>query len=152
MWSKKTVSDEEIIEACNNSQTMAEAASKFDFHYNTFRRRAKKIGCYKTNQGGRGKTKNRPVVYETSEILDGKVPWFQPNKLKKRLVREGVLAYECKVCGISEWKGSKLSLELDHIDGNSRDHRLENLRLLCPNCHSQTPTFRGRNIKTKNGI
>jgi hypothetical protein len=55
--------------------------------------------------------------------------------------------YNCFCCNINEWNGKKLSLHLDHIDGNSDNNFLENLRLLCPNCHSQTETFSGRNVK-----
>lgn len=57
--------------------------------------------------------------------------------------------YKCECCGISEWKGQKLSLEFDHINGDFNDNSLENVRLLCPNCHSQTPTYKAKN--TGNG-
>jgi len=53
----------------------------------------------------------------------------------------------CNICNINEWLGNKIVLELDHIDGNSKNDEISNLRMLCPNCHSQTPTFRGRGIK-----
>ena len=55
---------------------------------------------------------------------------------------------KCLHCDISEWQNKPLKLELDHIDGNSFNNKKENLRLLCPNCHSQTDTFRGRNINS----
>lgn len=57
------------------------------------------------------------------------------------LIRLGFENYKCTKCGISEWLGKKISLHLDHINGISSDNRLENLRLLCPNCHSQTATY-----------
>lgn len=60
--------------------------------------------------------------------------------LKKRLIRRG-WTYACASCGIAEWQGSALSLHVDHINGEHHDNRLENLRFLCPNCHSQTPTY-----------
>lgn len=66
--------------------------------------------------------------------------------LKQRLLREGVLPHRCDVCGTSEWLTWPVPRELDHINGDRRDNRLENLRLLCPNCHALTPTYRGRNI------
>lgn len=55
--------------------------------------------------------------------------------------------YCCEVCGISAWNNKPLTLQLDHKNGNSDDHRLENLQLLCPNCHTQTDTWCGRNKK-----
>ena len=58
---------------------------------------------------------------------------------------EGVLVPECAICGLDSWRGAAISLHLDHVNGIRNDHRRENLRLLCPNCHSQTVTFAGRN-------
>ena len=69
--------------------------------------------------------------------------------LKRRLLDDGLLRPLCSECGLSEWRGSRLALVLDHVNGNPRDHRLENLRLLCPNCNSQTPTFAGRNKRRR---
>lgn len=68
-------------------------------------------------------------------------------KIKIRLVREGVKKWECEKCGISEWNDMPIMLELHHINGNHFDNRLENLLLLCPNCHSQTSNFRGKNLQ-----
>ena len=68
-------------------------------------------------------------------------------KLKKRLYDAKIKFNICEICGISDWNDKPLECELDHIDGNSSNHKLENLRILCPNCHSQTTTFRAKNIK-----
>jgi 5-methylcytosine-specific restriction endonuclease McrA len=64
--------------------------------------------------------------------------------LKARLLRKGWV-YACQICGVFEWHGTPLSLHVDHINGLHYDNRLENLRFLCPNCHSQTPTYCRRN-------
>lgn len=71
--------------------------------------------------------------------------------LKRRLLRKGLLNPICYQCGLADsWNGKYLSLQLDHINGISNDNRLENLRILCPNCHSQTDTYAGKhNTKPK---
>jgi 5-methylcytosine-specific restriction endonuclease McrA len=66
--------------------------------------------------------------------------------LRRRLIDEGVLEPSCSRCGRDTWEDRPIPLELDHINGDRRDNRLENLRLLCPNCHALTDTYRGRNI------
>lgn len=70
------------------------------------------------------------------------------SNLKRRLLKAGLLTPECYECGLQQWRGRPISLQLDHKNGKNDDHSLVNLRLMCPNCHSQTDTFAGRN-KTK---
>ena len=67
------------------------------------------------------------------------------HKLKIRLIKEKIFEDKCTMCGLTEWLNKKMPLELDHIDGNRDNNQLINLRLLCPNCHTLTPTYRGRN-------
>lgn len=73
---------------------------------------------------------------------------YSRNNLKRRLLDEGILKNECANCGDQgEWFDEKLTLQLDHINGINNDNRKENLRLLCPNCHSQTETYAGKRLK-----
>lgn len=65
--------------------------------------------------------------------------------LKQRLLNEGLKETRCERCGISEWMGKMLSMQLHHVNGDRLDNRLENLAFLCANCHSQTDTYGGRN-------
>lgn len=67
-----------------------------------------------------------------------------PGQVKKYLVAK--FGNVCSECGITEWMGKPIVMEMDHKNGNATEHTLENCCLLCPNCHSQTPTFKNRNI------
>ena len=143
---KVQINETEFKEVVYSSMTMAQASAKLGLHFNTFKRIAIKLGVYEPNQSGRGTTKkDNGSKIELSEILDGKHPSYQTYKLKNRMLKEGILTYNCSNCGISEWNGKQISLELDHVDGVRTNHKLENLRLLCPNCHSQTDTYRSKN-------
>lgn len=69
--------------------------------------------------------------------------------LRKVVIRDHVIEYKCAKCGnVGEWCGAPLTLQLDHINGINGDNRIENLRWLCPNCHTQTDTFGSKNTKT----
>jgi len=91
-------------------------------------------------KGQTHKHTTKPIEYYLTEDS-----YHQSYKLKLRLIAEGIKLHKCEKCGIIEWRGKPTPIELDHINGNNRDNRLENLRLLCPNCHAQTSTYRGRN-------
>ena len=139
---------DQMKEAIDDSLTMSQAAVKLNLHFSTFKRKAEQYGLYKPNQGGKGSTKKyaQHNLISLNEILDGKHPAYQTFKLKNRLFKEGILENKCSNCNISEWDNLPINCELDHINGIRHDHRKENLRILCPNCHSQTDTYRAKNI------
>ena len=70
--------------------------------------------------------------------------------IKKYILKFTDMKYECDICKLITWNDKEISLQLDHINGVNDDNRLENLRLLCPNCHSQTDTYAGKNLNNKN--
>lgn len=100
------------------------------------------VSHFKRN-GGKGGGKPK---YELSEILVENSHYENRDRLKKRIIRAGLLKYECANClNNGYWNGKPLSLQLEHKNGKHNDHRLSNLCFLCPNCHSQTETYSGKN-------
>jgi len=135
----KDISKETFIEICNQQPTMAKAAVALGLHFNTFKTYAVKYGCYKPNQAGKGIKKD--IKKRITNLED----YATRSGVRRVIIKDGLLPYECSECGINEWNNKELSLHLDHINGKNGDHRLENLRFLCPNCHSQTETYTGKN-------
>lgn len=98
------------------------------------------LGC----AHNRGKRLNKKTP--TSDYLRNKVS-INSFRLKKRLLDEGIFKPLCSSCLRTHWLNKPIPLELDHKDGDSSNNNLNNLRLLCPNCHAFTPTYRGKNQK-----
>ncbi len=146
---KAQIPQSHLIEVCLVSSSMSEAAATLNIHFNTLKRLALLYGCYRPNQGLKGGKKKTPVKFDLDKILSGDHPQFQTYKLKNRLLKEGIFIHKCAICGIDSWNNKQLNLELDHIDGNRINHALTNLRLLCPNCHAQTDTYRSKNRFSK---
>lgn len=76
--------------------------------------------------------------------------YVSAKRLKWKLFSEGLKEYRCEKCGQNHWNGGQISLQLHHINGDNTDNRIENLQILCPNCHSQTDNFCGNNNHNKN--
>jgi Zn finger protein HypA/HybF involved in hydrogenase expression len=101
------------------------------------------FNSYKNNHGTFKKFSLKEIFVENSEYKGG------TKELKKIILKNNLIEYKCVNCNnIGEWDNKFLSLHLDHINGNNKDDRLENLRFLCPNCHSQTTTYSGKNRHT----
>ena len=95
--------------------------------------------------------KNRKL--NIKDLIEGKIIYNNPYygsinyNIKKYLLEEKIFEYKCNKCKINKWNDKDITLDLDHIDGNRNNNLLNNLRLLCPNCHSQTSTFKGKKNK-----
>lgn len=129
---------EEIQEFYDEGNTFRECRQHFGFTASAWDKAVK-----------RGDVSPRARQIPLQEILIEGSSYNRGN-LKKRLIDANLLSLSCSGCGgAPSWQGKPLTLVLDHINGVHNDHRIENLRLLCPNCNSQTATFAGRNRKYK---
>lgn len=110
------------------------------------KKRIAELDCDISHFSQTANANNVSTKYSLQEILVENSQYTARSRLKIRLLNEGLLEYKCALCGnIGEWQGKPLSLQLDHKNGINNDNRLENLRFLCPNCHSQTETYAGKN-------
>lgn len=120
---------------------------------------AKELGCnpktinpllqrldiqYNGNQSGKGYTKNCKSM-SLEEYLE-KSKDIQSNKVRIKLLNEGIKEYKCECCGLTTWLDKPIPLELHHKDGDRHNNILENFELLCPNCHAFTDSYRGKNV------
>lgn len=153
MIKAKSWTDEELIEAVNTSSSKRQAIIKLGLvakggNYKTIGNHIKRLNLDTSHFKGQGWNKGlkvtcNPGVPIEEIIVEGST--FQTFHLKKRLLKENMLTNICSVCGIDSWQGQSLNMRLDHINGVSDDHRLENLQMICPNCDSQTDNYRGKN-------
>ena len=116
--------------------------------YKTFKNHCDRMGVKIPKNKNKGR-QNFGNKIPLEEILVENSTYQNRSRLKIRLIRNGLLNYECEICNIKEWNGKKISLHLDHINGVNNDNRIENLRFLCPNCHSQTDTHGSKKLKKK---
>lgn len=130
-----------IIDKSNSQRDVLEALGygRSGASYKTLQNRCKKYGI------SLDKFKNNRITGTKITIDDCCENSKRATGIKDFILRENLLEYKCAICGnIGEWQGKKLTLQLDHINGINNDHRLNNLRFLCPNCHCQTETW-GKN-------
>jgi len=93
---------------------------------------------------------NKNTKKQLSEILVENSTYDNSNNLRKRLINEGLKKCACENCGLTVWQGKQIPLQLHHVNGNRFDNRIENLQILCPNCHALTDNYCGKNIYNKN--
>lgn len=125
---------QEIQVAYDGGLTMAECQERFGFNSSSW-----------SQAVVRGDIEPRPRARALDLLLVRTDTRNGRGSLKKRLIDEGIKDDRCEQCGITQWHGRKLTIQLHHKNGDGTDNQIENLEMLCPNCHSLTDTFGGRN-------
>lgn len=148
--------DEQLIVAVKNSKTTTEVARKlglttFGANSKTIKKRIIALQIDTTHFWSRGEQLTEARKYSKSSMTHDEL--FTVNAIdrqwiKRVIIRDILIPYECAICHINNWLDNVLSLHLDHINGVSNDNTLSNLRFLCPNCHSQTSTYCGKKLKS----
>ena len=146
--------DEHLKAAVAETFCMADTLRKLGLipaggNYSVAKTKIKHLGLSTTHWSGRSANRRGAVLKHSKLSLEEILvehSTYSRGLLKRRLLKAGVLLPICVGCqGLDVWQGKPLVLHLDHINGIHDDNRLTNLRLLCPNCHSQTDTYTGRN-------
>lgn len=147
------LSDEQFVELLKKSSTISEVLFKLGYTvkgnswgYSQVKRRMDDLNLdYSIFKGKSAVIKTNKLNNVRKEDILKENCKHQRIVLRRYVIKNNLIPYKCAICGCTEWQGKTLSLELDHINGINNDNRLENLRFLCPNCHSQTSTYGSRN-------
>lgn len=150
------LSDEQFVELLKKSSTISEVLFKLGYTvkgnswgYSQVKRRMDDLNLdYSIFKGKSAVIKTNKLNNVRKEDILKENCKHQRTVLRRYIIKNNLIPYKCAICGCTEWQGKTLSLELDHINGVNNDNRLENLRFLCPNCHSQTSTYGSRNQQT----
>jgi len=157
--SRYKISDVDFTKAIKESFSIREVLTKCGVaphggSYKTFNLRVKKLNIDTSHFTGsghlKGKTHSWSTKIDLKDLLVKNSDKVLSTQYKRRIIDSGLLQNNCAICNIKDvWQTKPIVLHMDHINGEHFDHRIENLRLLCPNCHSQTETYCARNNKIK---
>ena len=147
------LTDEQFVDLLKNSTAISEVLFKLGYTvkgnswgYSQVKQRMTDLNLdFSIFKGKKSIYKNMVVKTVTPEMVLKDNCKHARTVLRRCILKHDLLPYKCDICGITEWNNKTLSLELDHINGKNNYNRLENLRFLCPNCHSQTSTYGSRN-------
>lgn len=151
-FSALNYTEEQFIEAVKKSFSIIEVLRTIGVigsggNYAIAHRTIKRLGLDTSHFTGQGHLKGKQNIWRIAQpieniLIENYCGGITTNALRHRLFKNKIFDQKCSQCGLSNWNGSPLSLELEHKNGNRCDNRIENLAILCPNCHSQTHTFR----------
>ena len=147
--------DDQFITAVENSLSYAQVIKKLGLvpaggNYNTVKRKIQELNLdisHMTGKAWNQKENFRQIkpTQPLEKILVEHSSYTNINNLRKRLLKEGIKERKCECCKRSEWLDKPIKLELHHINGVKDDLRIENLQMLCPNCHAYTDNYKGKN-------
>lgn len=150
---RRTFTDDDFINAVQESVSIRQVIAKLNLipaggNYQTVHKLIKKFNLDTSHFTGMLWSKGKKVAPRRSinDYLNN-IQGIQSFKLKQRLIQEGYFEHKCYNCNNYLWLGNPIPIELEHKDGNHQNNKLENLTLLCPNCHALTETYRGKNKK-----
>ena len=157
----KRYTDQDVINAVKTSKCFAEVCRKIGLsergsNTSTVKKIIKRLNLDISHFTGslwsKGKTSNddkRIKKKDLSEIFIQNSNWTSHN-IRNKLLKEGLKEHKCEKCERTEWEGEQIPLELHHLNGDHHDNRLENLQILCPNCHAQTDNYSGKSSNKNN--
>jgi len=151
-----SIAKKDLQQLVYNSNSLADVLRKLNLYVSSGNYKPLKIRLDDDNidyahiKLGLNSSKNKiKTKIKTSEVLIENSK-YSNSCLKQRILKEGILKNQCSKCKLDPiWCDDVLTLQLDHINGNNRDNRIENLRILCPNCHTQTKNYGSKNIKKR---
>lgn len=152
---KSKLTDKEFIEIVKNSKSTIEVIRLSKLipaggNYTTVNRRIKKLNLDTSHFLGRSWNKGRtfPQLRTPMEDYLNNTKRIGSHSLKLKLFSHGLKEKCCENCGLHTWQDKQIPLELHHVDGNPENNNLENILILCPNCHALTNNYRGKNVKS----
>lgn len=146
-----------VCELVRNSENLNQVCKKLgkrgtNTNYDSIKRIIEKYNLDTSHFAPSDYSNNRIKKYDASEVYCENSKFKNTNSLRKRLFKDGLKEEKCECCGNIEWNGLPIPLQVHHINGNNRDNRLENLQILCPNCHAQTDTYCGKGKHKKEEV
>lgn len=152
---KHKYTKDDLFLAIQNSTSIAQVLKKLNLvphggNYRTIKNRIINLGLDISHFTGQAHSKGKTIGHKRpiEDYLSNAKP-IQSTALRLRLIKEGLLQAKCYSCNLTIWLNQLIPLELEHKDGNHENNHLDNLTLLCPNCHALTPTYRSKNRKFK---